>query len=242
MQGTSHIQMSFEFSMSENNVRALIKKYNLPKRDRRRAPPPDLTQKLAELGIEGARLHFQTGWNTIKRWMADLGIKKPQRIPANYGPRPLVIPSDWAEIAPTKYKFELAEYYRCGIPRINRLIEATGIRSRKTVHELAAERPPEEPKPRRPRRVRFFRPVLADRTATANQTVAAEAANFLRRTHTNVHRCDIQLTEFSRETWGDRYGVPDHGIGYYFVAGRGIMTDDELIELAQKGGFCRTFH
>lgn len=244
MSGTSIQQLAFEFGMSENGIRFLADRCGLTKRTKLRPAPADLQDVLNKLGIDGARTHFQTGWLTLKRWMTELGLGKPERKQVRREEPPLVIPDDWATVAPTKYKFQLAQHYRVGSLQINRIIEATGIRSRATTHELAASRPPSEPKARKPRQPRrrgggivtmeFFR--------SGNSTLPQQAANYLRRTHCNIHRCDILMREFDRTTWGDLHGVPDHGVGYYFVDGKGIISEEQLVYYAEKSGFCRSSH
>jgi hypothetical protein len=67
--------------------------------------------------------------------------------------------------------------------------------------------------------------------------IAAEAANFLRRTHPSVHRADIRMYEQSAHTWGDVKNVPYRGVNQYFVSGKGIMWIDDLIAYAQTKGF-----
>lgn len=237
--GATIEQLSFEFFMSEYSVREHAKMYGLPNRKCRREPPADLQAVLNERGVEGARAHFKTGWHTMKRWMHDLNIGKPDRKPIRHNAKPLIIPDDWEKVAPTKYKYELAQHYRVGARQINRMIEATGIRSRLTAHELAANRPPPEPKARKARRSTARRVFNMDRWR--GSTALEMAASHLRRKYPNVHRCDIQLREFERTTWGDAHGVPNHGKGYYFVAGKGVMTEDELVALAEKTGFCLSF-
>lgn len=243
MGGVPYEQLCFTFDIKPDSIRAIARRMNLPKRAQLRPPPEGLAEALLEMGVEGARVHFKAGWSTIRRWMQELNLSKPPRKPQpKPAPRPLVIPADWAEVAPTLYKFEIAEHYRMGVKNINRIIEATGIRSRKTAHELAKERPPEAPRQRQrraPRRPMGRHPVVDRSGVHSNITLYQQAANHLRRLYPNVHRCDIQMREFDRTTWGDEHKVPNHGQGFYYVAGRGVITNDDLIQLAERHGFCR---
>jgi hypothetical protein len=66
---------------------------------------------------------------------------------------------------------------------------------------------------------------------------AAEAAQFLRRFHASVHRADIKMYEHSSHTWGDVKNIPHRGINQYYVAGKGIMWLDDLIDYATSKGF-----
>lgn len=63
------------------------------------------------------------------------------------------------------------------------------------------------------------------------------AANHLRRFYRNVHRADIKVYEHSKVTWGDLRDVPSGGKGYYFIDGKGVVTQDEMLSLACNHGF-----
>lgn len=223
-------QLGFDFLMS-----------NATKKDgRRRDIPSNVAELIADLGIEGARRELRTGWATIARWMQELNIPKPKRIVVRPKMTPDV-PADWAEVVPTMFKYEIAEHYRMSPMMVSRLIEQTGVRSRKTVHELASEKPPVQPAPRRLAysRVRSFTSPLRHGLPILREGAAVRAATHLRRYYPNVHRADIQLYINKPVTWGDEQGLPDRGNGYYYIAGRGILTDQEVVELAEKLGFER---
>jgi hypothetical protein len=69
-----------------------------------------------------------------------------------------------------------------------------------------------------------------------------QAANYLRKFYANVHSAAITLygSEMpgkSKITWGDARDLPDHGKGFYFVAGPGILKHREVIKLAYKHGW-----
>lgn len=246
MGGTPYQQLCFEFAIKPDSIRAMARRMGLPKRAQLRPPPDGLAETLIALGVEGSRIHFKAGWSTIRRWMQELNLSKPPRKPMpKPSPRPLVIPEDWGVVAPTLFKFELAEHYRMSVKTINRIIEVTGVRSRKTVHELAKERPPEAPRQRRSRhRSGWSRAgqrnhaMVQGASPAQSTTVSQQAANYLRRHYRNVHRCDIQMREYERTTWGDEQGVPNHGRDHYYVAGRGVITNAELVKLAERHGFC----
>lgn len=69
------------------------------------------------------------------------------------------------------------------------------------------------------------------------QSVYDRAADHLRRFYANVHRCDIQMFDHQRVTWGDLNNVPNHGDGYYYVDGKGVLPHDRMLSLARERGF-----
>ena len=223
-------QLGFEFLMS-----------NMIKKDgRRRDTPNNVAELIADLGIEGARRQLRTGWATIARWMREGNIPKPQRIVVRPKMTPDV-PDDWADVVPTMFKYEIADHYNMSPMMVTRLIQQTGIRSRKTAHELASEKLPKQPTPKRKtfQRVCTFTSPMRYALPILKEGAAVRAASYLRRYYPNVHRADIQILINKPLTWGDQQGLPDRGRGYHYVAGRGILTDQEVVELAEKLGFER---
>ena len=223
-------QLGFDFLMS-----------NTTKKDGRlRDVPQNVAELIAELGIEGARRELRTGWATIARWMRDLNIPKPKREIVRPKMTPDV-PADWAEVVPTMFKYEIADHYRMSPMMVTRLIEQTGVKSRKTAHELAREKPPKQPAQKRKPflRVRNFTSPIRYGLPVIRDGAAVRAASHLRRYYPNVHRADIQMLINKPVTWGDQQGLPDRGRGYYYVSGRGILTDQEVVELAESLGFER---
>jgi hypothetical protein len=61
------------------------------------------------------------------------------------------------------------------------------------------------------------------------------AANYLRMHYANVHKCCIHET--LRRRWGTNRGLPNGGRGLYFVDGVGVITNEQLLELARKNGY-----
>lgn len=242
MGGASYNQLAFEFMITPSAVRDVVRSLKLPFRSRTKCRdiPPDLRDIVMDVGIEGARAHYKTGWATIKRWIEDAGIDVTQRKRRIQSiENPVEVPTSWDKIAPTLYKYQVAEYYGISVNRVNRLIAITGIRTRPTLHELARTRPPAPPKQKKPRpKGRPFRTLLTQAMPLANITNAQQAAQHLRRYLPNVHRCDILMREFDSTTWGQHYGVPNKGIGYYFVCGHGVLSNEKMIELAKGYGFC----
>jgi hypothetical protein len=60
---------------------------------------------------------------------------------------------------------------------------------------------------------------------------------FLRSRLSNVHRCDIIVTERPRRTWGELRNMPDKGAGHWFLAGIGVVDRERMIKLADEMGF-----
>lgn len=69
------------------------------------------------------------------------------------------------------------------------------------------------------------------------ETLHDRAASHLRRYYSNVHRCDIKVYEHQRITWGDLRQIPNSGVGYYFVDGKGIMAQEDMLALSREHGF-----
>jgi hypothetical protein len=135
------------------------------------------------------------------------------------------------------FKVELAGHYGISSRMVDRLIEKTGVRSRKTVHELARERP-QQPKRERPNHWKSAAHYQTFRyIAEMPRTTPAQAAQFLRQKFPNVHRADLLMRDGSTETWGDLHGAADHGKGQYYVHPIGIITELDMVMLAVKHGF-----
>ncbi|OXE37495.1 MAG: hypothetical protein CGW95_01205 [Phenylobacterium zucineum] len=239
--GDSYLKLCEDFGITERQARKAAWSLGLatrrPTRTRRIAPD-DFPEVVNRLGITKARAHFDVAWDTIYRWCGELNIKPPARRPTKTRPRKdIEVPADWAEVAPTKFKVELSVHYGLSSRMIDRLIERTGIRSRKTVHELARERPSKE----QHQRPLCWRPSGSFYTfrngAELPRSTPEAAAQFLRRRYANVHRADIRMKEGSAETWGDRRGLPDHGKGQYYVHPVGVVSELDLVMLAVRHGF-----
>lgn len=243
LRGDNYIKLCEDFGITEREARKTAWSLGLPSRRPsriRRLSPPDFVEVVNQIGITKARSHFNVAWDTIYRWCSELNIKPPARRPTKTRP-PKVIeaPADWAEVAPTKYKVELSAHYGISSRMVDRLIETTGIRSRKTVHELAREKPAKDKGRgttslywRGARHYQTFR-----YTTELPRSTPQQAAQFLRRKYANVHRADIILKEGSSKTWGDLRGVPNHGKGFYYVHPIGVISELDLVMLAVNHGF-----
>lgn len=242
LRGDSYLKLCEDFGITERQARKTAWSMGLPSRRPsriRRLAPPDFIEVVNRIGITNARNHFNVAWDTIYRWCSELNIKPPARRPTKTRPqKDIAVPNDWAEVAPTLYKVELAAHYGLSSRMVDRLIEKTGIRSRKTVHELARERPAKETRPGRPLCWRKTPGFNTFRYSTElPRSTPQEAAQFLRRRYANVHRADIQMREGSSQTWGDVHGAKDRGRGQYYVHPIGIMSELDMVMLAVKHGF-----
>ena len=68
---------------------------------------------------------------------------------------------------------------------------------------------------------------------------ADKAAHHLRRFYSRVHRCDLKMYTGRNTVWADMQTppIPNHGIGYYWVAGKGAILNADMIDLAVSRGF-----
>lgn len=238
--GDSYLTLCQDFGISERQARKVAWSLGLSRRPSRlrRVAPPEFAEVVNQIGITKARDHFNVAWDTIYRWCGELNIKPPARRATKTRPlKDIAIPDDWAEVAPTKFKVELSAHYQISSRMVDRLIQKTGIRSRKTPHELARERPAKE----RRQRPACWRPGASYNVfryaAEMPRTTPEQAAHYLRRFYANVHRADIRMREGSTETWGDVHGAADHGRGQYRVHPLGIMSELDMVMLAVKRGF-----
>jgi len=210
------------FQVGKNRLRELELAFGLRSPGgHSRACPEDFKEVYAKIGSVAARTYYRTGWSTIVRWCIENGLREE----VSEGK----IPDDWAQVAPTLTHAELRRKYRLSPYRLSILIAQTGI----DPLPLPGRRPP-RPKdpaiPAPPPKV-IAKPVDPER--------AGKAAHHLRRFHSAVHRCDLKMFTGRNTVWADVQvpPVPNHGIGYYWVAGKGAMLNTDMIDLAVAKGF-----
>lgn len=237
MAGVSYSDLSLEFGVTQAAISDFRRRAKLPPRKGtgKREAPADVEEVVAAVGIIGARKHYSVGWTTLNRWVKEIGIEvdKNKRYCGNQT-RLVAVPEDWETIAPTMFKTELSRHYRISNKTVNKIIAQTGIDSKKIL-----PKPKPEPKPQKPRsrvnwRLTNWR-MFNYSSSGQLHTMATEAARYLRRLYSNVHRCDIQMYEGRATTWGDENGVPNRGKGWYRV-GHLKMTEIEMINLAIAKG------
>ena len=240
MNGASYQQLAFEFGVTHDAAAEARRRFRIPPRHYhgKKSPPADLAEVVGAKGVTGARLHYSVGWSTLRRWIEDAGV--PVDRTKRYGvqkPREVTVPADWAEIAPTMFKAQLAQHYGISHKTVNRIIEMSGVQSKRIV-----PKPKPAPKPKTKRqyhrgnwRNTGWRVFNHSHASTELRTMSTEAARFLRRFYPNVHRCDIQMREGSATTWGDEHGVPNRGKGWYRV-GPNTMTELDMVNHALARG------
>jgi hypothetical protein len=186
-----------------------------------RACPEDFKEVYAKIGSVAARTYYRTGWSTIVRWCIENGLREE----VSEGK----IPDDWAQVAPTLTHAELRRKYRLSPYRLSILIAQTGVdplplpgRRASRSKDPVIETPP-------PRVIQ--KPVDPER--------AGKAAHYLRKFYPAVHRCDLKMYTGRSTVWADVQAppIPNHGVGYYWVSGRGAMLNPDMIDLAVTKGF-----
>jgi len=174
--------------------------------------PADFADMVARTHQLGLVRHYRVSNSTIRRWLSETGLTPAQR-PRVENPRRMPMPEEFAELAPTLTRAQLADRLGVSDTVILRWCQEAGVR---------------------PMRSPFFRrkggavawgevipPVDAD--------LAAQAAQFLRRRFI-VYSCAILPAQ-------ERRGLPNKGRDHYYVNGRGVMTAAQMIELAEERGF-----
>jgi hypothetical protein len=210
------------FQVGKNRLRELELAFGLRSPGgHSRACPQDFKEVYAKIGSVAARTYYRTGWSTIVRWCIENGLR--EEVSQNK------IPDDWAQVAPTLTHAELRRKYRLSPYRLSILIAQTGV----DPLPLPGRRPP-RPKdpaiPAPPPKV-IAKPVDPER--------AGKAAHHLRRHYSAVHRCDLRMYTGRNTVWADVQAppIPNHGIGYYWVAGKGAILNADMIDLAITKGF-----
>jgi hypothetical protein len=190
--------------------------------------PPKLREVYETLGtVASVAQHYSVKPEIVYRWLSRIDVR-----PKMSKLKPITIPPDWNEVAPVMTQADLMRHYNCGRERIYRLMAATGVQPMKHVNKPSTEKTVREMTPK------VVRSGLQEREDLSHLTGYAEAAaQFLRRTHSNVFKANIRYSDITPETWGFRQGLPNGGRQQYSVSGVGILWLDELIELAKKQGW-----
>jgi hypothetical protein len=210
------------FNVSKGRLLELELSFGLRSPGGRARPCPDDFKEVYEsVGAIAARTHYRTGWDTVVRWCVQSGLR--EEIPKGK------VPDDWAEIAPTLTHAELRRKYRLSPYRLSILIADTGVnplplRGRRATREKDPAIPAPPPK-------------VVEMAVDPQR--ADKAAHHLRRFYPTVHRCDLKMYTGRSTAWADVQSppIPNHGIGYYWVAGKGAMLNVDMIELAVAKGF-----
>ena len=208
------------FGISKGRLRELELTFGLRSPGGRvRRCPDDFKEIYETIGSIAARTHYRTGWDTIVRWRIETGLSE------DLGKGQ--VPEGWAEIAPTMTARQLCVKYRLTPYRLTILIAQTGVTIAKPVG-----RKPFMPKTPPPEAIRVVEKAVDPQRAD-------KAAHHLRRFYPAVHRCDLKMYVGRNTVWADMQSppIPNHGVGYYWVSGRGALRNPEMIELAISKGF-----
>jgi hypothetical protein len=194
-----------------------------------KTPPPDDLREMARImNVTQLVKHYGRIRSVVVRWMNELNLTE---IVVSARGRHKSIPENFSKMAPTMTCAQLMRLYGSDRRTIKGWLKEMGLTPVSKTERYAE--------------VTKFVPADTEVEQTAarrefqghTKLIAAEAANFLRRTHPSVHRADIRMYEQSAHTWGDVKNVPFRGVNQYFVAGKGIMWIDDLIAYAQTKGF-----
>lgn len=194
-----------------------------------KSPPPDDLREMARtMNVTQLVKYYGRIRSVVVRWMDEL--KLTEVIVSSSG-RKKSIPDNFRTMAPTMTCAALMRLYGSDRRTVKGWLRETGIASipKSEWYAKTDTFVPDE--------VKGDEPVARREFSGHTKLIAAEAANFLRRTHPSVHRADIKMYEQSAHTWGDIKNVPFRGINQYFVSGKGIMWLDDLIAYAEAKGF-----
>lgn len=192
-----------------------------PKAAPTRASPPklptpaDLAERAATLSNVALRKHYKVSLGTMTRWLLEAGIASNRKIARVRPDRALLLrprPEDFEANARRHTRNQLRALYHVSEGLITRWIIESGV----------------EPKTPASARTNGQRRQFS--TPQADGSLIAQAAQYLRRRHANVFRADI-LEPHERER------LPNCGIGYYVVAGKGVLPANDVLSLAQDEGF-----
>lgn len=194
-----------------------------------KSPPPDDLREMARtMNVTQLVKHYGRIRSVVVRWMDELKLTEVIVSPRG---RRSAVPDNFRTMAPTMTCAELMRLYGSDRRTVKGWLREMGITpvSKTERYAQTARFVPAE--------VKGDDPVARREFSSHTQLIAAEAANFLRRTHPSVHRADIKMYEQSAHTWGDVKNVPFRGINQYFVSGKGVMWIDDLIAYAEAKGF-----
>lgn len=195
----------------------------------RKAQTPDDFEEMAKtMNMAQLAKHYGRVRSVIARWVEELELTE---IIVDRRGTVKAIPHNFSKMAPTMTRAELMRLYNTDRLTIIGWLREAGI-SCQSITERRAQNAKSAP-------VKIEEDGTVARREFNGRTklVAAEAARFLRRFHSSVHRADIKMYEHSSHTWGDVKNVPHRGINQYYVAGKGIMWLDDLIDYATSKGF-----
>lgn len=188
--------------------------------------PQDLEERVKTMNITQLAGFYNRATSVIVRWMRELQLTRQVS-----GLRKKAIPDNFTKVAGGLTQAELTRMYNTDPRTIRGWLQEVGVKALTTQERNAQLK--------RPVPVEVEPECVVPRREFSGHTklIAAEAAQFLRRSHQSVHRADIQMFEHSSQTWGDVHQLPHRGVNQYFVSGKGVMWFDDLITYAETKGF-----
>lgn len=179
------------------------------RRPARTGPPADLREMSEKLHRSGLAKHYDCRLSLIDRWLEQIGAVAASPPPAGAACG-LPVPDDFAARARTMTRAALARHYRRCDDTIDRWCKAAEVRP------AAAKAPRHQHRP-------------TPQAPATDGTAVSAAAHHLRR-HFVVYRYDVRPL-------AQRKHLPNQGVGLWFVAGKGVVPPEQLIELAKGKGF-----
>lgn len=220
----SSYQIRIATGVSQTQILRIRKKLGLPPLSLKQTKPaPDdfRTQFEANPTIRAMIRHYRVASETVDAWLMECGLERPKARKEMKTP----LPADWFALAPQMTLEDAMRHFKLSKKIVQRMVSETGVRLLPYCNQQAAL-------------YRMGRPMIKAMGDT--YTRVDRAANFLRRTHPNVHRADIKIDESGKMTWGSAQGIPARGQGYYNVSGIGVVTINELMALAEAKGWSET--
>lgn len=187
--------------------------------------PEDFEEKAKAMNVSQLMEYYGRAHTVIVRWMRERSIN------AVIGVRRKAIPPNFAALAKSLTRAELCRMYNTDPRTVRGWLHDLGVEA------ISFQEKRTQSIPAITRSIKTNVEIPRREFSTKTKTIAAEAAQFLRKHFQNVFRADIQMYEQSSHTWGDVNKAPHRGINQYFVAGKGVLWLDELIALAERKGF-----
>lgn len=187
--------------------------------------PKDFEEKAKTMNITKMMEYYRKSRTVVARWMKECGLTPVT------GTRRKAVPHNLSLTAMTLTRAELCRVYNTDARTIRGWLDELGIKPL-SQHDKRAHNIPAITK-------EVTTNVVIPRREfdTKTKTVAADAAQYLRKHFQNVFRADIQMYEQSSHTWGDVNKAAHRGFNQYFVSGKGVLWLDELIALAEAKGY-----
>jgi hypothetical protein len=177
-----------------------------------RGPPADLREVAARLHKVALCRHYEVSLRVLNRWLGGLQII-PARPPLKGTAVGLPLPADFHTRAPNMTISEMSRQYKRADSTIANWLARTGI----TPAAYSRARPG------------FLNQRGAPIAAPTDGSLASEAAQYLRPRFV-VYRYDVRPHR-------ERAHLPNMGKGMWFLASKGAVTSEELVEFARAKGF-----